>query len=52
MNLFIYSILVLMSIALVVLIIKEHLDYKKEFKDSLNKKYDSRLKNEVELYND
>ena len=49
MILFMYGILILMGIALIVLIIKEHLDYKKEFETSAKRKYNSRLKNEIDL---
>lgn len=48
MNLIILSIILGMAITLIVLIIKEHLAYKKEFNDSSNKEYNTRLKNEFE----
>lgn len=49
MNLFIYSILIVMAIVLIVLIIKENLAYKKECLRSSKREYNSRLKNELEL---
>ena len=52
MDLIILSITLLMAITLIVLIIKEHLDYKKEFNDSLNREYNTRLKNEFDTSED
>lgn len=49
MSLAIYSILIIMAIILIVLIVKEHLAYKKEFGASEKREFNSRLKNEVEL---
>jgi len=48
MSVAIYSILIVLAVILIVLIVKEHLAYKKEFDASLNRKYNSRLKNEFE----
>jgi uncharacterized membrane protein len=48
MSVAIYSILIVLAIILIVLIVKEHLAYKKEFGASLNREYNSRLKNEFE----
>lgn len=48
MNLAIYSILIVLAIVLLVLIVKEHLAYKKEFNANSVREYNSRLKNEVE----
>lgn len=50
MNLAIYSILTVMAIILIILIVKEHLAYKKEFGASEKREFNSRLKNEVELF--
>ena len=48
MDLIILSIILAMAITLIVLIIKEHMAYKKEFNDSSQREYNARLKNEFE----